>query len=271
MSTKKRINQLRFLGERKAKNNEILTPFNRRNSMADERDAMADYYAEKLSADRLRRCYEIAPPRVRQYLQAETDHALAKIRPGAMALELGCGYGRIMASLAGKAGRIIGVDTSRASLAAGREHLTSFANCPLIQADAIRLPFPDLSFDVVFCLQNGISAFHVDPERLIEESVRVTKPGGTVLFSSYSDQFWAHRLAWFELQAAEGLVGEIDHEKTEAGRIRGKDGFTATTVGQAEFRRLTASIEAKTEIYEIDDSSIFCEIIKSGVRSYDMR
>ena len=68
-------------------------------------------------------------------------------------------------------------------------------------------------FDAVVCLQNGISAFHVDPERLIGESLRVTKPGGTVFLSSYSDRFWAYRLAWFKLQEAEGLVGEIDYEK----------------------------------------------------------
>jgi len=222
---------------------------------------MADYYSEKLSADRLRRCYEIAPPKVRRYLRAEIDHALTKIRPGATVLELGCGYGRILAGLAGRAWRIIGIDTSRASLAAGRENLVSFSNYALIQADAIRLPFPDRSFGVVVCLQNGISAFHVDPERLIEESVRVTKPGGTVLFSSYSNRFWSHRLAWFELQATEGLVGEIDYEKTGAGRIVCKDGFTAVTVGPAEFRRLTASLPAETAIYEIDDSSIFCEIV----------
>ncbi|MCX6567334.1 MAG: class I SAM-dependent methyltransferase [Candidatus Aminicenantes bacterium] len=228
---------------------------------------MADYYAERLSAERLRRCYEIAPPRVRRYLQAEIDHALTKIRPGDAVLELGCGYGRIMAGLAGKAGRIVGIDTSRASLAAGRERLASFSNCLLIQADAVRLPFPGRSFDAVLCLQNGISAFHVDPERLIEESLNVTKPGGTVLFSSYSDRFWAHRLAWFELQAAEGLVGEIDHEKTGAGRIVCKDGFTAMTFGPEDFRRLTASVAAETEIYDIDDSSIFCEIVKSGVKA----
>jgi len=223
---------------------------------------MADYYAEKLSAERLRRCYEIAPPRVRRYLQAEIDHALTKIRSGDTVLELGCGYGRIMASLGGKAGKVVGIDTSRASLAAGHEHLASFPDCKLIQADAVRLPFPEKRFDVVLCLQNGISAFHVDPERLIEESIRVTRPGGTVLLSSYSDRFWADRLSWFVLQAAEGLVGEIDDEKTGAGRIVCEDGFTATTFEPGDFRRLTASLGVKAATYEIDNSSVFCEIIK---------
>lgn len=226
---------------------------------------MADYYAEKLSADRLRRCYDLAPPRVRRYLQAEIDHARTRIRPGDSVLESGCGYGRIIARLAQTAGRIVGLDTSGASLSAGREHLAPYDNCMLIQADAVRLPFADRSFDVVLCLQNGLSAFHVDPERLVGESVRVAKPGGIVLLSSYSERFWEDRLAWFERQAAEGLVGAIDYEKTRAGRIVGQDGFTAMTFGREDFRRLTAALGVAAEIYEVDDSSIFCEIRKEFI------
>jgi len=218
------------------------------------------YYENRLAADRLRRCYEIAPPRARRYLKAETAHVLGLIKAGDLVLETGCGYGRIMAELAAKAGMVAGVDTSRASLADGRRWLTGLPSCRFIQADALRLPFPDHAFDVVACLQNGISAFHVEPERLIAEGLRVTKSGGRLVFSSYSEKFWEHRLAWFELQASEGLIGEIDYAKTGAGRIVGTDGFTATTVGPEEFRRLTASFPAKTVIYEIDDSCVFCEI-----------
>jgi 2-polyprenyl-6-hydroxyphenyl methylase/3-demethylubiquinone-9 3-methyltransferase len=224
--------------------------------------AMDRYYAEKLSADRLRRCYEIAPPRIQQYLRAEIDHALTKIRTGDGVLELGCGYGRILAETARKAGRLVGIDTSRASLSAGHAFLASRPNCHLIQADAIRLPFPDGSFDAVLCLQNGLSAFHVDPERLIKESLRVTKPGGVALFSSYAQRFWPHRLAWFELQSAEGLVGKIDYEKTRDGRIVCRDGFTASTFGPEEFRKLAASLKLAAKIYEIDNSVVFCEFVQ---------
>jgi hypothetical protein len=38
----------------------------------------------------------------------------------------------------------------------------------------------------------------------------VTREGGIVLFSTYSDGIWPERLAWFEAQAAEGLVGAVD-------------------------------------------------------------
>ena len=54
---------------------------------------MPGYYTDKLSAGRLRSCYELAPPKTRAYLEAEIDFVLPKTSSGMVALELGCGYG----------------------------------------------------------------------------------------------------------------------------------------------------------------------------------
>ena len=70
--------------------------------------------------------------------------------------------------------------------------------------DASRLAFVDGSFDLVACVQNGICAYAVDQRALIRESLRVLRPGGKALFSSYAESFWEPRLAWFERQAAAG-------------------------------------------------------------------
>lgn len=222
------------------------------------------YYAEKLSALRLKRIYEIATPRVCQYLDSELDHVLSKIRPGDKVLDLGCGYGRIIPQLAEKAETVVGIDSSLESLRLGQEMLADISNRHLLCMDAASLGFTYKVFDVVICIQNGISAFHVDQTRLIEASIRVVKRGGIVLFSSYSDKFWPHRLEWFELQAKEGLLGEIDYEKTKNGEIVCRDGFTATTVSADRFRSLTVGLNAgvdDVDIVEIDNSSLFCEII----------
>ncbi|UCF79114.1 MAG: class I SAM-dependent methyltransferase [Candidatus Eiseniibacteriota bacterium] len=222
---------------------------------------MSSYYEEKLAAERLKRCYDIAPPRVKQYLNAEIVHVLGSMKTGRTVLELGCGYGRVLVRLAEKAGSLVGIDISRVSLLLARRTMSAYPDCLLVQADAVRLPFQDRSFDLVACIQNGISAFHSDNRLLIGESVRVTKHGGKVLFSSYSDKFWNHRLEWFRLQAREGLLGEFDEEKAKNGVIECKDGFEATTVRPKDFLSLTAGLDAEVRLEEVDESSLFCEIV----------
>ena len=221
---------------------------------------MPGYYEDTLSAERLRRCYEIAPPRVRQYLEAEVRHVLGRIGSSDMVLELGCGYGRVMEKLAAKAGLVVGIDTSMSSLKLAKELLVGFSNCRLAAMDAVSLGFGDAVFDLVMCIQNGISAFQVSQRDLVRESVRVTRRGGRVLLSSYAEKFWEARLEWFELQAAHGLVGEIDWERTGEGVIVCKDGFRATTVGPEEFAALASSLGFESVIEEADGSSVFCEI-----------
>jgi len=208
----------------------------------------------------LKRVYDIAPPRIKQYLDAELNHVLKMIRPGDVVIELGCGYGRILPKLAEKAGWAIGIDTSAPSLELAQQTLRMVQNCSLAQMDAAKLFFHDQVFDALICIQNGISAFHVDQRTLVSESVRVTRHGGIVLFSSYSDKLWKDRLEWFELQSKTGLLGEIDHDLTRDGVIVCKDGFTATTVNADTFRKLTVDLNADVRILEVDESSLFCEI-----------
>lgn len=222
---------------------------------------MKGYYSNKLSAEQLRRCYEVAPPRVRQYLAAEIQHVVNKIRPSDIVLELGCGYGRVLEKICAKAKTVVGIDTSGASLEHAKRLLAGFSNCHLFQMNAIALGFKDRYFDVVVCIQNGISAFNVDKRDLIKESIRVTRAGGITLFSSYSDRFWKDRLEWFKLQSSEGLIGEIDHDATGDGVIVCKDGFRATTVSPAEFVSLISEFNITAKINEVDDSSVFCEIL----------
>jgi len=231
-------------------------------SIHGDAEPVSGYYSKKLSAERLRRCYEIAPPRVLQYLQAEIDHVISKIQPDDIVLELGCGYGRVLRPVAAMAKQVIGIDNSLSSLMMGNELLNNVDNCHLLCMNAVQLAFRDHLFDVVICIQNGISAFHVNQVDLIGESIRVTKPGGIVLFSSYSDKFWDDRLAWFQLQSEVGLLGEIDYEKTGNGEIVCRDGFTATTVSRTRFRSLTSNIPAEIQVGEVDESSLFCELTK---------
>jgi 2-polyprenyl-6-hydroxyphenyl methylase/3-demethylubiquinone-9 3-methyltransferase len=225
---------------------------------------MASYYSKKLSGRRLERCYEVASPRVVQYLEAEIRHVLERLEPTDAVLELGCGYGRVALRLAAVASRVVGIDTAAESLELAKEKTGPDSRCEFILMDAVDLKFSDGSFDRVVCAQNGICSFRVDQERLVREALRVVRPGGLVQFSTYSDSFWPHRLEWFEAQAAEGLVGEIDYEASGDGIIVCKDGFKAGRLTPDGMRSLCARLGVRCEVEEVDRSSLFCEIMSES-------
>jgi SAM-dependent methyltransferase len=216
-----------------------------------------DYYAKKLSAQRLSQAYELAGPRVRQYLRAEIDHLAGLIKPHMRILELGCGYGRVLGQVAHLASEAWGIDNSTDSLTMAR---AQYPGLHLRQMDAASLDFEDNGFDLVFGVQNFISACKVPPMELLKEALRVTRPGGDLLLSSYAAEFWPHRLEWFQKQAEQGFLGPIDLEASGEGRIICQDGFVATTFSPQEFEELARSCAVRARIYTIDNSAVFCRI-----------
>lgn len=220
------------------------------------------YYLQHLSGERLQKAYDLAPPRVRRYLDAEIAFVAGWLESHHEVLELGCGYGRVMLKLAAKVHRIMGVDTATESLELGRRLAGLDSHVDFMEMDALNLTIQDGVYDAVVCVQNGICAFGVDREKLVLEALRVTRRGGFAFFSSYAPGFWPYRLMWFELQARHGLLGEIDYEQTGDGVVVCKDGFRAGAITAEEFRSLCARLRLHYEISEVDGSSVFCVIIK---------
>ncbi len=224
------------------------------------------YYKEKLSANRLLKCYEIAPPRIKQYLEAEIQFVISNVHHADLVLELGCGYGRAMKRVSPFVAWIAGNDISKDSLELARSHIEGRENPSVFLMDASQMAFDSCTFDAVFCIQNGISAFGVDQKRLIAESIRVTKENGIILFSSYSPKIWEARLEWFRKQSELGLIGEIDEGKSSNGTIVCKDGFRATAITGNQLAELFHERGLKTSIIEVDESSIFALALKTTTR-----
>ncbi|MBD3222154.1 methyltransferase domain-containing protein [bacterium] len=225
---------------------------------------MRGYYADTLSGERLRRCYELAHPRLRRYLEAEIEFVLTHLAPTDRVLELGCGYGRVTVRLAEVAEQTVGIDNAADSIALARRLHGRDPRCEFMTMDASDLTFEESEFDAVVCVQNGICAFGVDHRALLRQALRVTRPGGQLLFSSYAAGFWDDRLRWFEAQAAEGLVGPIDHARTGAGRIVCEDGFCTGQMTPDQFVSLCAGLGLVAEVSEVDGSSVFCRVVVPG-------
>ena len=224
-----------------------------------------NYYAQNLNSTKLFQVYDTNIPRVQQYLNTEIDFVKSNIKNDDRVLEIGCGYGRILKRLSAAKVFFTGIDISAESIKFGKEYLAGLDNIELMEMDALKLNFSN-PFDVVLCLQNGLSAVKGDPSALIGQTLKVLKPQGKAFFSTYADTFWNDRLTWFEEQAEKGLLGKIDYEQTKNGFIVCEDGFTAKTFTKEDLSHLGELSGFKYEITTVDDSSVFLVITKESIK-----
>lgn len=221
---------------------------------------MDNYYADKLNSQGLFQVYETAIARVKEYLDSEINFVKERLIKTDHVLELGAGYGRIVKQLAPCCDTIIGMDISKESVELGKEYVKSSPNADMVVMDVHEMFF-DRLFDVVLCLQNGLSAMRATPE-VIEKILDIVAPGGSVYFSTYSANFWDWRIKWFEEQADKGLLGPLDYDKTKDGVIVCKDGFQATTHTPDDYQEIGRRSGYTYEIQEVDGSSLFLIIHK---------
>jgi SAM-dependent methyltransferase len=95
-----------------------------------------------------------------------------------LAMDVPCGTGRFADLLASKGYHVIAADYSEAML---RVRATRDASAG-IRCDAFRLPFRDDAFDLVACMR--LTFHYENSAALLAELVRITKPGGTIVFDS---------------------------------------------------------------------------------------
>lgn len=110
------------------------------------------------------------------------------LRPGHVALDIGCGMGLIADTIQQHTGaKIIGINISPEQIEAARKNAESKGKLGTLLDFKLGsmndpLPFPDKHFDAVYVMQ-AITYVH-DPMRLLKEIRRVLKPGG--MFSDLS-------------------------------------------------------------------------------------
>ncbi|RFU25117.1 hypothetical protein B7463_g11218, partial [Scytalidium lignicola] len=118
----------------------------------------------------------------RRTAQNSAAFLLPYIKPNHTILDVGCGPGSITADLAALVpqGKVIGGDavSSVVEQATALAESRGLKNISFQTIDANELPFPDNSFDIVFCHQ--VLQHVKDPVGILKEMRRVAKPGGIV-------------------------------------------------------------------------------------------
>ncbi len=122
-------------------------------------------------------------------------------------LEVGAGTGRYSISLAGEGMDVTAVELVESNLAVLRENSKGIANIQSFQGDATDLSrFQDNTFDITLVFGPMYHLYETEEVNCaIDEAIRVTKPGGVILFAfisvfaiMYANYFYGN---WAEGQA----------------------------------------------------------------------
>ena len=122
---------------------------------------------------------------VAQYLQKYLDTANA-------ILDVGCGPGVIACQVARNAphASVTGIDVSEQRIALAHERFADVDNAESKCADATDIPFPDKSFDLIYC--RFLLEYLPDPALAVKEMSRVLRPGGRILLQDLDGQLLWH-------------------------------------------------------------------------------
>lgn len=151
--------------------------------MSTRAEIISGFYGQYDEDERLRRT------RHGQVEFAVTMHYIHRFTgKGAKVLELGAGTGRYSTALAKEGMDVTAVELVESNLAVLKENGAGLENLRAYQGDATDLSrFADSSFDVTLVFGPMYHLYEPDEvDRAIDEAIRVTRPGGVLLFAFIS-------------------------------------------------------------------------------------
>ncbi len=163
------------------------------------------------------------------YVGASVEATLRRLKaaPGERLLDIGCGTGALLASLADSAESLdlTGVDLSGEMLAVARARTRPPLR--LAQAAADGLPFAGGTFDAVV----STSAFHYfrRPSDALGEVRRVLRPGGRLVITDWCDDFVACRVCDLVLRLFDRAHFR-SYGAAELGRMMVEAGFAVVSL-----------------------------------------
>lgn len=124
---------------------------------------------------------------------AEEFMSRLELRPGFRVLDAACGTGNLAVIAAKKGCRVSGIDIASNLIAQARERAQrEVLDIDYTEGDVEEMPYEDASFDVVVSMYGVM--FAPQPDRVVSELCRVTKPGGLIALANWTPEGFIGKL-----------------------------------------------------------------------------
>jgi len=182
----------------------------------------------------------------------EQEYLLSQIEGGKSVIDICCGDGRVLKYLEKRTSLIYGIDYIQKQCELAKK---AVPNARIINADAIKVPFKDCTFDYVLCTFNTFGNLGSKKDKSLQEMIRICKIQGKVIITVYSKKALPYQLEFYK---------NCGLEITNAGDglVQVREGLISERFSQKELSDFCSQVTDQFKIKELSNIAYLLEVRK---------
>jgi 2-polyprenyl-6-hydroxyphenyl methylase/3-demethylubiquinone-9 3-methyltransferase len=197
-----------------------------------------------------------SPPLFKIWFKKENSYLRKIITKGSVVLDVGCGSGKNIKEIANVAERVVGIDNDELFFKENKKILLEFKNVEVFLEDAQRMHFKNNTFDYTICMGATFGNFGLNKTKILREMKRVTKKGGKIIVSVYSEKALPVRLKVYQ------KIGFLVNKVSRDGTVVGENGVISEQFSKEKLSNIFNKSGLNAKIIKLGFIAYLCEASK---------
>jgi len=198
----------------------------------------------------------VCPTLISNWTRKETEYLHKNIKKNSTILDVGCGLGNDIKSIASIAKNAVGIDYDLEGVRKAKRNLAKFKNVKIFLEDAKRMHFRNNIFDYAICIGNTFGNLGKDKIKILKEMKRVIKNKGEIVISVYSEKALPVRMEAYKKVAMP--IKKI----AKGGTVYTKSGLISEQFTRKKLKEIFNKVKLNAKIKELNPISYICVVTK---------
>lgn len=201
---------------------------------------------------------KINPPSFKIWFEKENLYLRKIITKNSVVLDVGCGLGKNIKEIANFAERVVGIDNDELFFKETEKNLLEFKNVEVFLEDARKMHFKNNTFDYTVCMGDTFGNFGLNKVKILKEMKRVTKNGGKIIVSVYSEEALPERLKVYK------KIGLPITKINKDGTVIAKGGIISEQFSKEKLKDIFNKADLSVKITRLGPIACLCEASKQN-------